>query len=79
MVADDTRTFRKVTSDGVVTTFAGSAGQLGSADGTNSAAQFYYPSSLTLDSIGNLYVADTYNFTIRKVTSGGAVTTLAGE
>src|SRR5204862_862086 len=72
-------TIRKVTSDGVVTTFAGSAGEPGNADGTGSAARFYYPSGIAVDSQGNLYVADYDDSTVRKITSAGEVTTLAGS
>jgi uncharacterized protein YjiK len=71
-------TLRKVTASGVVTTLAGTAGAGGSADGTGTAARFNQPLSIAVDRAGNLYVADTYNHTIRKVTAAGIVTTLAG-
>ena len=78
-VADsNNHTIRKVTPGGVVTTLAGLAGSSGSADGTGSAARFYHPYGVAVDSAGNVYVADTCNHTIRKVTPGGVVTTLAG-
>ena len=67
----------KVTSDGAVTTLAGWVGGIGTNDGTGSAARFAYPCGVAVDTNGSVYVADSGNNTIRKVTSGGAVTTLA--
>jgi sugar lactone lactonase YvrE len=67
-----------VISTGVVTTLAGSTTK-GCSDGTGTAASFYYPDSVATDGT-YLYVADTYNNTIRKIViSTGAVTTLAGS
>ena len=66
------------TQNNNVTTIAGTAGVIGSADGTAAAARFHYPFGITTDG-GNLYVADTYNNTVRKIViSTGAVTTIAG-
>jgi hypothetical protein len=71
-------TIRKITPGTVVSTLAGTAGNPGSADGTGPAAQFFYPYGVTLDNAGYVYVADTYNSTIRKITPVGLVATLAG-
>ena len=78
-VADENRsTIRQVTAAGVVTTLAGRAGSAGGFDGTGSEAWFYQPAGVAADSNGNIFVADTVNCTIRKVTPAGVVTTLAG-
>jgi len=71
-------TIRKITPAGVVTTLAGTAGSVGSADGAGAAASFNFPSGVATDSASNVYVADTNNHTIRKITPAGVVSTLAG-
>ena len=69
-------TIRQVTAGGVVTTLAGSPGLSGTDDGTGSSARFGKPESLAVDGSNNVYVADNGNFSIRKVTPAGVVTTL---
>ncbi|MES1195593.1 MAG: hypothetical protein ABUL58_01450 [Steroidobacter sp.] len=79
-VADSTYgTIRKITSNGDVTTFAGVAGQPGSADGVGINAHFALPQFMAIDGSGNLYVGDTYNCTIRKISPTGTVTTIVGR
>jgi len=72
------RRIRKITPGGLVSTLAGS-GAIGSADGLGTNATFNGPTSLVVDSLGNVYVADTSNNRIRKITPGGLVSTLAGS
>ena len=67
-----------VIATGAVTTLAGSPSSRGTADGQGAAARFYDPVGVGTDSSGNIYVADSGNNTVRKVTPAGVVTTLAG-
>ncbi|HUS33962.1 MAG TPA: NHL repeat-containing protein [Verrucomicrobiae bacterium] len=71
-------TIRAIAPDGAVTTFAGLAGTWGSNDGAGAAARVNGPTGLALDPEGNLFVSDSNNHTIRKISSTGAVTTFAG-
>lgn len=79
-VADyDNATIRKITPDGLVSTLAGKAGNFGNVDGSAHSARFFGPSGLALDQTGNIYVADSYNNAIRKITPDGLVSTLGGH
>jgi YVTN family beta-propeller protein len=71
-------TIRKMTAGGVVTTLAGLAGVSGSVDGAGNIARFNAPAGVALDSAGNLYVADSFNHTVRTISPSGIVGTLAG-
>jgi sugar lactone lactonase YvrE len=72
----DNNLIRKVSSVGVVTTFAGS-GKTGSADGPAASASFNGPDGITVDANGNVYVCDFLNNSVRKITQGGVVSTVA--
>ncbi len=67
---------RKITPAGVVSTLAGNGSQ-GSSDGPASMATFNSLSGITIDKKGDLYITD--NNLVRKVTSDGTVTTIAGD
>jgi DNA-binding beta-propeller fold protein YncE len=79
-VADTSNdTIRKITPAGVVSTIAGTAGRAGSTDGAVGNAQFDSPQGVAVDKNGNVYVADSGNHLIRKVTPAGVVSTVAGK
>ncbi len=79
MVADyGNNKIRKITPDGLVSTFAGS-GTSGTLDGNVLSAQFNGATGVCVDSFGTVFVADYFNNTIRKITTTGEVTTLAGN
>jgi sugar lactone lactonase YvrE len=69
---------RKITPGGIVSTLAGS-GLQGSSNGGGSFARFFYPGSVAVDALNNVYVADRYNNMIRKINPAGNVSTLAGS
>src|SRR5688572_13902913 len=68
---------RKISTNGLVTTFAGLAGTAGTSDGST-AARFDTPCGIAIAPSGDVYVSDTGNHTIRRITPAGSVTTIAG-
>jgi len=69
---------RKITTAGVVSTWAGTEDVAGNADGPGSAAQFNDPTGLAVAASGNLYVADRGNSNIRMISPTGVVSTFSG-
>jgi serine/threonine protein kinase len=72
-------TIRKIAPNGMVSTLAGLAGSHGSDDGVGNSARFWAPFGVAVDNSGNVYVSDTLNNTIRKISPSGTVTMLAGK
>lgn len=77
-VIDDNK-IRKLSTLGLVSTFAGGGKSFGSVDGPDTLATFSFPTGLTIDKAGNVYVADRSGGKIRKITPAGVVSTLAGD
>jgi sugar lactone lactonase YvrE len=79
-VADEkNHVIRKITTNSVVTTFAGEAGYAGYSDGASTEARFRLPKDVEVDTAGNVFVADAGNRVIRKITASGEVSTVAGS
>jgi hypothetical protein len=80
IVADTVNnSIRKVLFSGGTITLAGHSGESGTADGAALDARFKAPTSIAADAAGNIYIADSGNFTIRKLTPAGEVSTIAGR
>jgi sugar lactone lactonase YvrE len=80
-VADGSVSIRRITPGGYVTVLAGEpggGGSHGSADGVGRGARFNFPRGVAVDAVGRVYVADRGNYTIRRITPTGVVTTVAG-
>ncbi len=70
---------RKVTADGIITTVAGNGTAGYAGDGYSAKeAELNDPRGIVLDSQGNLYIADSKNYVVRKVTTDGVISTIAG-
>jgi TolB-like protein/sugar lactone lactonase YvrE len=79
-VADTSNhTIRKIAADGVVSTIAGLAGNVGNADGVGNVARFAIPAAVSVDSGGNIYVADFGNYAVRKITPAAVVSTVTSR
>lgn len=79
-VADTgTQLIRKITPAGMVSTLAGHWDKEGNNDGFGKAAHFKGPCGIAVDAAGTVYVADTGNDCIRKISPAGLVSTLAGS
>ncbi len=80
-IADDyNHRVRKVGPDGVIVTVAGNGSDGFSGDGGPAiAASLHFPHAVAVDGIGNLYIADRYNYRVRKVGPDGIITTVAGD
>jgi trimeric autotransporter adhesin len=79
-IADGTNNrIRKVSSSGIITTCGGTGMNSNSGDGgLATAAGIYEPYSISLDAIGNLYIAEDHGHSIRKINTSGIITTVAG-
>lgn len=75
----DSYVIKKVSPTGIVTTVAGILGTKGSKDGIGTSATFGQPTGIAIDSNGNLFILDTANSTIRKLSTSGVVSTIAGS
>lgn len=79
IIADTSNhTIRRISASGTVTTLAGGGGNFGSTDGFGTTARFYHPRGLAIDGQGNVFVADSFNNTVRRISSAGIVSTFAG-
>ncbi len=79
IIADEwNNLIRKITPTGATTTLAGT-GLIGGVDGANMAASFNAPWDISVDSLGSVFVMDGYNFTVRKISITGQVTTYVGS
>jgi len=76
-ITDGNNRIRRISPNADVTTFAGNTS--GNVDGAGPAASFYFSIGITIDALGNVYIADTGNNEIRKATAGAFVTTIAGN
>jgi len=70
---------RKISTNGIVSTFVGTSGGKGAANGNGAAARFNSPAGVAVDAAGNVYVSDKLNHTIRKISASGVVSTFAGS
>jgi sugar lactone lactonase YvrE len=70
---------RRISTDGIITTFAGTRAGFGGDGGPAVGALLNFPTALAIDSAGSLYISDQGNALIRKVTTSGIISTFAGN
>ena len=75
----DNYRIRKVNAQGIISTVAGGNGTAYGDGGPATAAALYEPGCVAIDASNNLYIADTYHSTVRKVDSSGNINTIAGN
>ncbi len=79
-IADQVNSRLRIVSGGTINTFAGNGTQGYSGDNSQATkAEMFDPTGLTVDSTGNVYVSDNRNQVIRKITTGGIISTYAGN
>jgi sugar lactone lactonase YvrE len=80
VVADQANNaIRRITAAGAVSLLAGTPTEIGGDDGTGTAARFNTPYGMAIDTSGSVFVADWLSHTVRRISSSGAVTTIAGQ
>jgi len=79
MVTTNDGYIRKISSNGIITTIAGTTAGYGGDNGPATSARLNGPLGIAFDGAGEIFVADEYNFRVRKIDNAGIITTVAGD